>query len=175
MLRPVDSTCPRCHKLTLALSFVRLFLALLLGQSLPVLAHLLNPPLRTGVSSGRGDLWMFGRSGSLNAPAFSFPRPYLCHRSAAGSASGVRFSVLLGKKADASFRCEDVFGHDGEELLARFLLRFGVSCVEELFGIQPMCSSGDCSFWTTSFLVSTSPIRSSSESLTPGVDGNVLA
>lgn len=175
MLLPVDSTCPCCQRFTLTLSFVRLFFARLLGQSLPVLAHRLKPPLRMGVSSGRGDPWTCGRSGILKTPVLSFPSPYLCHRSAAGSASGVRFPVLPGKKADASFRCEDVFGHDGEELLARFLLRLGVSCVEELLGIQPMCSSGDCSFWTTSFLLSTSPIRSSNESFTPGVDGKVFA
>lgn len=121
------------------LAFDRLFLVLLLGQSLPVLAHRRSPDL-TGVSSGRGEppkakLFM---SGSRRPSPLALLIPYLCHRSAAGSASGVRCSALPAKYADASARCDDVFGHEGDEDLALLRFRFGVSCVEELFGIQPM-------------------------------------
>lgn len=157
--------------------FVLRFLLLLLGQSLPVLAHLRRPDPFTGVSNGRGEPWntILLRSGNLEASPVSFPIPYLCHKSAAGSASGVRFSALPAKNADASARCDEVFGHEGDEDLALFRLRFGVSCVDELFGIQPMCSSGDSSLGSGLGFSSTFPMRSSNDNRAPGVDGNVFA
>lgn len=110
-------------------AFVRRFLLLLLGQSLPVLAHRRSPDPFTGVSSGRGDPLksMLFRSGSRKASPPPLLIPYLCHKSAAGSASGVRCSALAVKNADASARCDDVFGQDGDEDLALFRLRLGVS------------------------------------------------
>lgn len=165
----------------LVLAVVRLRLLLLFGQSLPVLAHLRRPALLAGVSSARGDAWNIKWliSGRFKAPSGRCACSYRCHNLALGSASGVVFStrvVVLPKKADGSSRCEEVVGHDGEELLARFRLWFGVSSVDELLGIQPMCSSGDCSgragFFTSSSKV---PIRSSSGSLVPGVHGKVFA
>lgn len=156
----------------------RLFL--LLGQSLPVLAHLLNAALFAGVSSGRGEAWPIKwlMSGSFKPSPASLSSPYLRHRSAAGSASGVFSSpcVALPAKYVDSCRCDEVVGHDGEELLARFRLRFGVSSVDELFGIQPSCSSGD--FTSGSGLLACSsklPIRSSNGIRAPGVHGKVLA
>jgi len=77
-------------------------------------------------------------SGSRKASPLPLLIPYRCHRSAAGSASGVRCPGLPAKNADASARCDDVFGQEGDEDLARLRFRFGVSCVEELFGIHPM-------------------------------------
>jgi hypothetical protein len=120
-------------------AFDRLFLVLLLGQSFPVLAQRRSPDL-TGVSSGRGEppkvMLLISGSRKVSPPPLLIP--YLCQRSAAGSASGVRCSALPAKYADASARCDDVFGHEGDEDLALLRFRFGVSCVEELFGIQPI-------------------------------------
>ena len=177
LLRPPDSTAPFCHTSTFALAFDLCFFLLLLGQSLPVLAHRRNPEPLTGVSNGRGDPGnsMLLNSGNFKVFPLSLLIPYRCHKSAAGSASGVRFSALPAKNADASARCDDVFGHDGEDDLALFRLRLGVSCVDELFGIQPMCSSGDCSLGSGSLVSSTFPMRSSRERRAPGVDGKVFA
>jgi hypothetical protein len=118
---------------------------------------------------------MLLNSGSFRALPLSLLIPYRCHKSAAGSASGVRFSALSAKNADASARCDDVFGHDGDDDLALFRLRLGVSCVDELFGIQPMCSSGDSSLGSGSLVSSKFPMRSSRERRAPGVDGKVFA
>jgi hypothetical protein len=105
------------------------FLLLLLGQSLPVLAHRRSPDPFTGVSSGRGDppKARLLRSGCRKASPLPLLIPYRCHKSAAGSASGVCCSAPPAKNADASARCDDVFGHEGDEDLARFRLRLGVS------------------------------------------------
>lgn len=177
LLRPPDSAVPFCHTSTFMFAFVRRFLLLLLGQSLPVLAHRRSPDPFTGVSSGRGEppKAMLFISGSRRGSPPPLLIPYRCHRSAAGSASGVRCSALPAKNAEASARCDDVFGHEGDEDLALFRFRFGVSCVEELFGIQPMCSSGDSSLASGFLVSSTFPMRSSSDSRAPGVDGKVFA
>lgn len=116
-------------------------------------------------------------SGSLSPSPPSLLLPYLCHRSAVGSASGVLFSTCVpfpAKKADSCL-CEDVVGQDGEELRARFRFRFGVSRVEELLGIQPSVSSGDLTSGSSFFACSSKlPIKSSSGNLAPGVQGKVL-
>lgn len=59
LLLPPDSVSCRvsCHTLILDLLSMRLRLLLLLGQSLPVLAHLLKAALFAGVSRGRGEAW----------------------------------------------------------------------------------------------------------------------
>ncbi len=67
--------------------------------------------------------------------------------------------------------------HDGDELLARLRFRCGVSSVLELFGIQPSCSSGECSGWGCFFRTFSSkfPMRSSRARRAPGVQGKVFA
>ena len=57
LLTPDAAVWSACHTLKLVLPHTRLRLFLLLGQSLPVLAHLLNTPVFAGVSSGRGEPW----------------------------------------------------------------------------------------------------------------------
>jgi len=84
--------------------------------------------------------------------------------------------AAAGKNVEVSWRCDEVVGQDGDELLARFRLRFGVRSVEELLGIQPMRSSGDSSAGCCFFIVSSKvPMSSSSGMRAPGVLGKVFA
>ena len=55
LLLLTPTCCSSRHRLTLVLESIRLLLFLLVGQSLPVLAHRLNPALLMGVSFGLGD------------------------------------------------------------------------------------------------------------------------
>lgn len=166
----------------LCLPVVHRLLFFVLGQSLPVLAHLRSGPLFTGVSNGRGEPWKirFLISGSFMLSPIAFPLAYRCQRSAAGSAVGVFFAVdgapFSPRNAYVLSGCEEECGPGGEELFARFrFLLLGVSSSEELFGIQPICSSGDLCTGAGLFVSSQSPIRSSIGNRAPGVQGNVFA
>lgn len=113
-------------------------------------------------------------SGAFDCSPLGLPLAYRCHKSAAGSAAGVRPTEFwCAACVETPCACEEEPGQDGEELFARFrFLRFGVSSSEELFGIQPICSSGERST-SSSFLTSSqSPIRSSNGNRAPGVHGN---
>ena len=183
LLFPFDSAAvSSCQTLMLCLPVVHRLLFFVLGQSFPVLAHLRNGPLFTGVSIGRGEPWKMRLliSGNFMLSPVAFPLAYRCHRSAAGSAAGVFFAVegcpFSPKKADVLSGWEEECGPGGEELFARFRFRLlGVSSSFELFGIQPICSSGDRCTGAGLFVSSQSPIRSSIGNRAPGVHGNVFA
>lgn len=95
-----------------------------------------------------------------------------------GSAAGVLRFAQSGKAVIPSRGWDDEWVADcGDELFARlrFLRRLGVSNSFELFGIQPMFSSGERSIGASLAVASQSPIKSASGSLAPGVHGKVVA